>query len=137
MGGRGSSSGGGGGSPTSDSAGGGGGKGSSSSKSTEKLTAGTTKLTMKTEMTATHVTVTVVRRLSDGERVESASASFSRRANGSLYPNHVNVEPAIQRQGVATRMYNAAQKISGGKIIASATQTPQGAALSKSFRGAK
>jgi hypothetical protein len=77
--------------------------------------------------------VTSYRTLGDGEEVESATASFAMR-DGELYPNNVTVEPALQRKGVASEMYDLAERHTGRKIIPSATQTPEGKALSESFR---
>lgn len=76
--------------------------------------------------------VTVTRTLGDGEEVVAATAEFSHRASG-LYPEHVNVEPALQRQGVATRMYDAVEAATGKRAIPSDSQTPQG----KAFRAAR
>lgn len=77
--------------------------------------------------------VTSYRTLGDGEEVESATAAFAVR-DGELYPNNVTVEPALQRKGVASQMYDLAEQYTGKKIIPSASQTPEGKALSEAFR---
>lgn len=82
---------------------------------------------------AEELQVTSYRTLGDGEEVESATASFAMR-EGELYPNNVTVEPAMQRKGVASQMYDLAETYTGRKIIPSATQTPEGKALSEAHR---
>lgn len=69
-----------------------------------------------------------------GGLVKVGHAEFGHSSNGQLYPNSANVRPALQRLGIASRMYSAAESISGGKVVASSNQTSAGAALNKSFR---
>lgn len=78
--------------------------------------------------------VTVTRKLADGEEVPFATAEFTHREN-TLYPEHVNVEPGWQRQGIGTRMYEAAEQASGKKVIPSDNQTVEGKAFSAKYRG--
>jgi hypothetical protein len=78
--------------------------------------------------------VRALRRLSDGEEVVSGSATFKHRGN-ELSPADVTVEPALQRKGVASKMYELVEKQTGGRVIASETQTADGKALSEAFRG--
>lgn len=77
--------------------------------------------------------ISVMRTLSDGEIVPIATAEFVNRDN-TLHPEHVTVDPAWQRKGIATRMYDMAERKSGKRVIASDTQTPEGAAFSRKYR---
>lgn len=81
-------------------------------------------------------TVTVMRTLSDGEEVPAATAEFSHRETG-LHPDNVTVEPVLQRNGIGTRMYEAAELESGKKVIPSDNQTPEGKAFSTRYRAAR
>ena len=75
-------------------------------------------------------TVTVTRTLSDGEEVPVATAEFTHRKT-ELYPEHITVEDQFRRQGIATRVYDAAEAATGKRIIPSETPTP----LDKAFQG--
>lgn len=83
------------------------------------------------------VFVKVERVLSDGEIVTLADAELRHRANGDLYPDSVHVEDTFHRLGIGTRMYEAAEEASGGKLIPSNNQTEMGKAFSAKFRGAR
>lgn len=123
-----------------------GGSGGSAGK-VERFTVDGNNLTMKTTTTSmqtgtrdkpetfstTRVQVTRVDKY--GERLYVADAEFTHGSyRATLYPRSVNVDPVFQRAGIGTRMYSAAQKATGQKIIASDTQTPQGKAFSAAFR---
>lgn len=75
------------------------------------------------------------RTLSDGEEVEFATGRFVPDGGGDLFPRSVQVEPAMQRQGVASRMYEMAEEASGRKMIPSDAQTEAGKAFSAAYRG--
>lgn len=77
--------------------------------------------------------VTAKRKLPDGEEVDSATASFAHRGE-SLHPVHVQVEPVMQRKGVATHMYRAAEGHTGKKVAPGDTQTVDGKKFSESYR---
>lgn len=79
-------------------------------------------------------TVTARRNIGGGEMVDSATAVFRHREGGILFPQEVTVEPALRRKGVASELYRLAQRQTGKRIIASDSQTPEGAALSRAFR---
>lgn len=72
-----------------------------------------------------------------GGLVKVGHAEFGHRRNGELYPNSADVKPAFQRLGIATRMYNAAESLSGGRVIVSSNQTSAGAALNAKFRASR
>jgi GNAT superfamily N-acetyltransferase len=76
--------------------------------------------------------VELKRTLGDGEEVVVGNAEFRLR-DGELYPHNVQVQPNFQRQGLATRMYEKAEALTGKKIVPSRTQTPEGKALSESY----
>lgn len=70
--------------------------------------------------------------LGDGEEVVFGKAEFRVR-DGELYPHNVDVVESMRRQGLATKMYERAEAMTGKRISASRTQTPEGKALSESF----
>jgi ADP-ribosyltransferase exoenzyme/acetyltransferase (GNAT) family protein len=77
--------------------------------------------------------VEVTRKLDNGETVPVGTAEFSHR-DGKLYPEHVVVDQAWQRNGIGTRMYQAAESKTGLKVTAAKDQTPEGAAFSAKYR---
>mgnify|MGYP001593501975 CR=1 FL=1 len=50
-----------------------------------------------------------------------------------LYPHNVEVDPAFQRRGLASKMYAKAEQMTGKRVVPG-RQTKDGAALSESFR---
>lgn len=63
----------------------------------------------------------------NGEHV--GYATFQHTKNNQLLPFGVAVDEAHQRKGIASAMYAHAQKVTGGTVVPSATQTDEGAAL--------
>lgn len=53
---------------------------------------------------------------------------------GTLYPESALVDPSFRRRGIATAMYEAAERKTGMPIVASNEQTDAGSALSRAFR---
>lgn len=82
---------------------------------------------------AERTTVKIERKLSDGEVVSVGEAEFIHRGD-KLYPESANVDPAWQRKGIGTRMYEEAERVTGKKVIPSENQTAAGAAFSDKFR---
>jgi hypothetical protein len=109
-----------------------------SAPTVEHIEAGGTKLKLTTETKPLvpggkpRTTVTLTRTLSDGEEVTAGTAEFLHTSEG-LYPEHINIEPALQKQGVGTKIYDSVEKSTGQKIVQSETQTPAG----KAFRAAR
>jgi hypothetical protein len=79
-------------------------------------------------------TVTAYRTIDNGKEVEAGSAEFIHREGEKLDPRGVVVEPDLRRKGVASRMYALAEESTGGRIVASGTQTDEGRKLSEAFR---
>jgi GNAT superfamily N-acetyltransferase len=82
---------------------------------------------------AERTTVKIERKLADGEVVSVGEAEFIHRGD-KLYPESANVDPAWQRKGIGTRMYEEAERITGKKVIPSDNQTPAGAAFNRKYR---
>lgn len=105
-----------------------------------QFTAGGKKLFLSTETKPNtpgglpRTKVTVTRQLADGEEVAVAKAEFIHLDAG-LYPDNVDVIPGLQRNGIATRMYEAAERASGKLAIPSDNQTAAGKAFSAKYRG--
>lgn len=94
------------------------------------------KLTTETKPLAPggkpRTTVTITRTLGDGEEVTAGTAEFLH-LNDGLYPQHINIEPALQKQGVGTKIYDSVEKSTGRKILEAEDQTAAG----KAFREAR
>lgn len=111
-----------------------------STPTVERIDAGGKKLYLTTETKPNtpgglpRTKVTVTRQLADGEEVAVAKAEFIHLDAG-LYPDNVDVIPGLQRNGIATRMYEAAERASGKLAIPSDNQTAAGKAFSAKYRG--
>jgi hypothetical protein len=90
-------------------------------------------VTKKTPSGAQVTEIKAYRTLGDGEEVVAGQATFKHRGD-ELSPADVTVEPALQRKGVASKMYELAENQTGRRIIASETQTAQGRGLSEAYR---
>jgi hypothetical protein len=90
-------------------------------------------VTKKTSSGAQVTEIKAYRTLGDGEEVVAGQATFKHRGD-ELSPADVTVEPALQRKGVASKMYELAENQTGRRIIASETQTAQGRVLSEAYR---
>lgn len=77
--------------------------------------------------------IEVTRKLPDGSDEWIGTAAFEHR-DGSLYPDTVEVADIWQRKGIGTRMYEAAEKSTGKRIVQSDKQTTMGEKFSAKFR---
>lgn len=78
------------------------------------------------------LSIRITRDLGEGEMANAGEAQFRIRG-GELYPENVQVLPGFQRQGLATKMYEKAEELTGRRIVASNTQTAAGKGLSEAF----
>ncbi len=81
--------------------------------------------------------VRAVRKLNDGTHTDAGFAEFTVGTDGKLTPTDVGVwvDPAFQRKGVATRLYDMARKVSNdAEVLPGKQQTEQGKAFSEAFR---